>query len=242
MASIIDERGYNQGFKLTDAQILRLQRRAAAIVAEMDLSANTGQSTQKRILELGCGTGELAYELSILTDVSVTGVDISPKFIAEAQSKFKRPNLTFAEMDLSQHDPEGDAEKFDYIVGNGILHHLYFHLDSFLPALGRWLVPGGRIIFWEPNLLNPYIYLIFSFKRFRKWARLEPDEMAFTPGFIRRKLDKSNFKKIEINTRDFLLPNTPNLLIKPAIGVGKIAEKLPVIRAFAQSVFLRAEI
>ncbi len=241
MASIIDERGFNQGFKLTQAQLVRLRRRAESIVAEMNLPADGEARRQIHILELGCGTGELAYELAKLTGARVTGVDLSPQFIDQAAAKHSFPGLRFIVSDLSKEAPASAQEKYDYIVGNGILHHLYHHLDGFLPALARWLVPGGRLIFWEPNLHNPYIFLIFSFPLFRRLARLEPDEMAFSRTFICQKLVTAGFYDIEVDTRDFLLPNTPDFLIETTIASGRVAEKIPFLRSWAQSVFLRAK-
>ena len=44
-------------------------------------------------------------------------------------------------------------------------------------------------------------------------ARLEPEEMAFTPRFIQRKLTTAGFCQVRAITRDFLLPNTPARLI-----------------------------
>src|SRR5947207_5616786 len=226
MANIVDERGYNQIFKATRAQAIRLRRRAEAIVFEMGLPANREERSRINILELGCGTGELAYHLAVLTGARLTGVDLSQQFIDHAKTAHKHERLTFVVADLSRTIPRSDAEKYDYIVGNGILHHLYPHLNTFLPALGRWLVPGGRLIFWEPNLINPYIFLIFKIPLLRRVARLEPEEMAFTPGFIRDQLRRAGFSAIRAETRDFLLPNTPEALIPAVITIGDILERL----------------
>jgi 2-polyprenyl-3-methyl-5-hydroxy-6-metoxy-1,4-benzoquinol methylase len=241
MASIVDERGYNQSFKPTPAQTIRLQRRSAALVREMRLPDATEERARIHILELGCGMGEMALQLAQLTGARVTGVDLSPKFIEHAAAAHTHPNLRFIVADLSNETPGSEEEQYHYIVGNGILHHLYYHLDSFLPVLARWLVPGGRLIFWEPNLYNPYIYLIFSFSFFRRLARLEPDEMAFTAAFIRRKLTAAGFHDVEVDTRDFLLPNTPAWLIGPVVALSRGLERIPLVRCWAQSVFLRAK-
>jgi SAM-dependent methyltransferase len=127
------------------------------------------------------------------------------------------------------------------ITGNGILHHLYHHLNTVLPALHRWLQPGGRLVFWEPNLWNPYVWTIFSFGPMRRLAKLEPDEMAFTPGFIREKLTRAGFGRVEVSTRDFLLPNTPNALIRPVVAVGDRLDRIPGVNRIAQSLFFSAE-
>jgi 2-polyprenyl-3-methyl-5-hydroxy-6-metoxy-1,4-benzoquinol methylase len=242
MANIVDERGYNQVFRPTQAQAIRLHRRAEAIVGEMTLPATLEMRDRISILELGCGTGELAYHLAMLTGARVKGVDLSQQFIDHAQTTYQHENLTFIVADLSRTSPRSESEKYDYIVGNGILHHLYHHLHTFLPALKRWLAPGGRLIFWEPNLVNPYIYLIFSIPALRRLAKLEPDEMAFTSGFVRQKLTQAGFTRVKTVTRDFLLPNTPGFLVGGVITAGRILEKIPVVRNLAQSIFFSAQV
>jgi 2-polyprenyl-3-methyl-5-hydroxy-6-metoxy-1,4-benzoquinol methylase len=240
MADIVDERGYNQIFKPTTASAIRLRRRADAMVQAMDLPATPERRAQVRILEIGCGMGSLAHELALLTDARVTGVDLSPGFIDHAASTYRHPRLNFIVADLSQSNPASEQEQYDFIVGNGILHHLYHHLDTFLPVLARWLTPAGRLIFWEPNLWNPYVFLIFTFPVLRRAAKLEPDEMAFTPGFIRRKLQAAGLGDVQATTRDFLLPNTPDALIRLVIVIGGWLDRIPVVNRMAQSVFFVA--
>lgn len=241
MANIVDERGYNQIFRRTAAQLIRLRRRAEAISAEMLLPAALEARSRTKILEIGCGTGELAYQLAELTGAQVTGVDLSTQFIDVARAIHEHERLNFVVGNISRMVPRAESEKYDYIVGNGILHHLYHDLDSFLPALAGWLAPRGRLIFWEPNLMNPYVYLIFSIPSLRHFAKLEPDEMAFTPRFIRQKLRQAGFERVKVTTRDFLLPNTPDFLISPSIAAGVLLEKIPLLRSVAQSIFLSAQ-
>ncbi len=161
------------------------RRRCASAAARRRSSTRcpppTG-SEPRRILELGCGMGELAHDLATITDAHVVGVDLSEKFIHAARATHRRPNLEFIVADLTRENPAAGQARYDAITGNGILHHLYHHLDAVLPALHRWLRPGGRLIFWEPNLWNPYVWTIFTIPPMRRAAKLEPDEMAFTPG------------------------------------------------------------
>ncbi len=241
MADIVDERGYNQIFKPTTASAIRLRRRAQAMVAAMDLPDTPAARARIRILEIGCGMGELAHELALLTGARVTGVDLSPGFIEHATATHRHAQLNFIVADLSQSNPASEQEQYNFIVGNGILHHLYHHLDTFLPVLARWLTPAGRLIFWEPNLWNPYVFLIFSFPFLRKAAKLEPDEMAFTPGYIRRKLRAAGFSQVRATTRDFLLPNTPDGLVRPVIAASDVLDRIPLVNRAAQSLFFVAE-
>lgn len=241
MSDITDERGYNQIYRPTSASAIRLRRRARAMIDAMSLPPGEDRRATVRILELGCGQGELAHELAESTGAQVTGVDLSPGFIAHANSTHRHPRLRFVVADLSLTSPAGAHEQHDFIVGNGILHHLYHHLDSFLPVLGRWLKPSGRLIFWEPNLWNPYVFLIFSLPKLRRATRLEPDEMAFTPAFIRRKLSAAGFHRIRVETRDFLLPNTPDRLIQPVMAASDVLDRIPIVNRLAQSLFLIAD-
>jgi SAM-dependent methyltransferase len=240
MASIVDERGYNQMFRPSPTQRFRLQRRAKAIVRQMHLPDKPEERSHIRILEIGCGMGDMAYELALLSGAQVTGVDLSPRFIEHARAEHRHPNLKFRVVDLTSTSPATDADRYQYIVGNGILHHLYHHLDTFLPVLNRWLVPGGRLIFWEPNFWNPYIFLIFSVPVLRRLARLEPDEMAFTSRFITKKLAAAGFHPDSVTTRDFLIPNTPAFMVRPVVALGGWLERVPVLRRLAQSVFIVA--
>ena len=134
-----------------------------------------------------------------------------------------------------------NGRQFDHIIGNGILHHLYFQLDEALTTIKKLLKPGGKIIFLEPNIYNPYCWVIFSFPFFRKKAHLEPAEMAFSKSFITKKLHSVGYENIKVGYRDFLLPGIPRFLVNPSIAVGALAERIPLLKMWSQSIFITAE-
>ncbi len=152
---------------------------------------------------------------------------------------YKLPNLLFEVLDFNKA-AESVHNKFDYLIGNGILHHLYYNLDDVFRVFSNILNPGGKIIFMEPNIYNPYVAAIFKNKTLRKWAHLEPDEMAFSGNFIQKKLESAKFKNIKIIYKDFLLPGVPRLLIRPSIAVGNVLEKTP-LKFISQSIIICAE-
>lgn len=233
MASIKDDRGYNQGFAPSKSTTVRMERRADLILSEMNITHDT------RILEIGCGTGEVSYLMARRSPAHVLGTDLCAPFIEEASKKYQLQNLQYEVVDFN--DPSSFADRrFDYIVGNGILHHLYNNLDDACISMLRLLKEDGKIIFLEPNFYNPYIYLIFSYPRFRALANLEPGEMAFSKRFITEKLARAGFENIQVDYKDFLLPGIPDFLIEPSIVVGAVAEKIPFIRGVSQSIFIRA--
>jgi 2-polyprenyl-3-methyl-5-hydroxy-6-metoxy-1,4-benzoquinol methylase len=241
MSSIKDEKGYNQSFVNTLAQDVRLKRRFDYMINQMNKPYNN--PSEINVLEIGCARGEGLKYLVEKTGFKALGTDISTLFINEARKNNIDPNLSFEVVDFNDENTfVGGMEyaKYDYIIGNGILHHLYYNLDNSIISLNKLLKPGGKIIFIEPNLYNPYIYLIFKLNFLRKFANLEPDEMAFTDRFIEKLVLKSGFINCKVEIKDFLLPNIPKLLIKPSIFLGKILEKT-IFTKIAQSIFLVAE-
>ena len=232
--NVKDDRGFNQGFKLVPSTEIRMKRRAAYMISKMDPAKNG------TVLEIGCGRGEVSYWIAENTNKQVVGSDLCVPFIDEARECYKLPNLSYEVLDF--HKPYHiQNRKFDYIVGNGILHHLYHQLDGALRTLNSLLNPGGKIVFIEPNIYNPYCALIFNVSVMRNLANLEPDEMAFSGSFIKQKLNVAEFINIETVYKDFLLPGLPTWSVQPLIAVGDILERIPGINYLAQSVFITAQ-
>jgi 2-polyprenyl-3-methyl-5-hydroxy-6-metoxy-1,4-benzoquinol methylase len=81
---------------------------------------------QGRILDLGCGGGDLARAISRWAasdgfDVEVVGVDPDPRAIDAATRRAPR-GVTFREQ--SSGDLVASGERFDVVVSNHVLHHL----------------------------------------------------------------------------------------------------------------------
>lgn len=229
--NIKDDRGFNQGFKLVKSTEVRMRRRADWLISDMIADLN------KSVLEIGCGTGEVSYWIAEKTGMQILATDLCVPFIENAKKNLQLPNLQFEVLDFNK--PEQVKNRtFDYIIGNGILHHLYYHLDEALITLKSLLKKDGKIIFMEPNIYNPYCAVIFNFAR--KWAHLEPDEMAFSKSFITQKLKVAGFKNIKVEYKDFLLPGIPESLIKPSIAIGNVVEKIPLLKCVSQSIYIAA--
>lgn len=210
-----------------------MKRRTGLLLSEMDITRDT------RILEIGCGTGEVSYWMASRSPAQVFGTDLCATFTEEAKKNYHLPNLQYEVVNFN--DPNAlSGMQFDYIVGNGILHHLYNNLDEVFVSMRRLLKENGKIIFLEPNLYNPYIYFIFSYPKLRTLAHLEPSEMAFSKRFITSALTRAGFKNIQVDYKDFLLPGIPNFLITPSIWTGAVLEKIPFVNKLAQSLFIRA--
>ncbi|WP_421988549.1 class I SAM-dependent methyltransferase [Roseococcus sp.] len=228
-----DERGFNQVFAPVGTTPLRMRRRTDWFATQ---AARIGA---RRILEIGCGTGEAAAQVAARTNADVVAVDISDAFLEQARATYQASNLRYEKLDLLGDDPLR-LGRFDLVFGNGILHHLVMRLPEILHGLHGLTEPGGGLAFIEPNLYNPYCAFIFRTRIGRRFAKLEPDEMAFRPGELRRALPQAGWRQVEVATRDFLLPGLPTVLTRPILAVEPALEAAVLTRWLAQSHFITA--
>jgi SAM-dependent methyltransferase len=109
---------------------------------------------KKDVLEYGCGTGSLAFNLAE-RGARVTGIDISDVAIAEAKEIAERRKLAIDFHYGNAEQLSYGADRFDCICGSGILHHL--DLEKAFAEIARTLRPAGRAIFYEPMGHNAII-------------------------------------------------------------------------------------
>lgn len=93
----------------------------------------------ERILDLGCGTGQLASEIQ-QAGSDVTGIDASSAMIAKAKTAF--PALHFETGDASDFHFE---EPFDAIFSNAALHWVPDYRAA-IQCMFNNLKPGGRLV------------------------------------------------------------------------------------------------
>ena len=108
------------------------------------------------VLEVGCGTGLLTRGLVRGDDaIDLTATDISLPMLLATRGHLERAGLlsnipvTFAAHDGTE--PVFRDNIFDTAVGTSVLHHIT-DVRGFLANVFRWLKPGGRAFFTEPNL------------------------------------------------------------------------------------------
>lgn len=78
---------------------------------------------QKRIMEVGCSVGNIAYAFRQYDDIEYTGIDIDPVVIDHAQKAFAGcANFQFVCQDLKTYQLSGDP--FDFILFAGVCHHM----------------------------------------------------------------------------------------------------------------------
>lgn len=105
----------------------------------------------ERILDAGCGTGNLIRELcnSGVPGRNITALDVTPYMLAHARGKHIRSGVTFLDADLNKPLTLGD-ESLDAIVSTNVLYALRSPTAT-LTEFARILKPGGRLIITTPK-------------------------------------------------------------------------------------------
>jgi trans-aconitate methyltransferase len=105
-----------------------------------DLLAMLGPKPRERILDVGCGTGQLTAEIA-KSGAEVIGLDQSREMITAARGNY--PELQFEVADIAT--TEYDCE-FDAVFSNAALHWVR-NQQGAIAAIARALKPGGRLVF-----------------------------------------------------------------------------------------------
>ena len=108
-----------------------------------------------KIIDLGCGSGELTHQLADkLPNSHVTGLDTSTQMLDKAAS-FARPRLVFQQGDQSTLTGE-----WDLIFSNAALQWSENHAEL-IPYLFDKLAPGGQIAVQVPSNHNHISHQIY---------------------------------------------------------------------------------
>jgi SAM-dependent methyltransferase len=119
----------------------------------------------RRVLEIGCGPGELAARIAAELDAEVIAVDIAPRMVELARSRG-----VDARVGDVQSLPFDDAS-FDVAAAVWMLYHAP-DVDGAVAELARILQPGGRLI----AVTNGARHL----RELRALLGLGPHELAFS--------------------------------------------------------------
>lgn len=104
-----------------------------------DLIALLDPRPGERVLDVGCGTGQLTAEIA-KAGAHVTGIDNSEEMIQQARGNY--PALAFEVRDVCDL-PYRDA--FEAVFSNAVLHWVTRAGDA-AASMARTLVPGGRLV------------------------------------------------------------------------------------------------
>ena len=146
-----------------------------------------------RVLELGCGTGDLLN--AVKPSVGV-GVDFSEEMLKMARKKYLHLKFVLANATYFTSD-----EKFDYIILSDLLTSLW-DIQAVLKNLNKFCHPGTKLV------ISTYNYMWEPVLRFFEWIGLkakQPFQNWLTVNDIKNLLELEDFELIRVE-RKLLFP------------------------------------
>ncbi len=142
----------------------------------------------KTVLDVGCGTGLMAFEAARRGAAKVVGIDFSPEAIRAAKETYRLPNLEYRVENVARH-----KGRYDIIMSLGTLEHMDNPL-AILRLLKRRLAKNGAIVITSPNWSNPRGYILQTLRFLLDAPITLADLHYFTP------LEFEDFaKKLKMN-------------------------------------------
>jgi SAM-dependent methyltransferase len=116
----------------------------------LELARGLGEPERLRALDVGCGEGRFDRHLGTLRRLE--GVDVSEAMIEEARAA--NPSVRYSVADGTRL-PHDDSS-FDLVFTSCVLHHVPPpERPEFCAELARVVRPGGLVVVFEHNPLNP---------------------------------------------------------------------------------------
>jgi trans-aconitate methyltransferase len=131
------------------------------------LNAKPGE----RILDVGCGTGQLTADITQF-GAEVVGIDSSPEMIATAQKNF--PHVRFEVADVTALTY---ADEFDVVISNAALHWVRDQ-PAAIASIARALKHGGRLVFEMGGRGNLRHLLDAVYRALRKCGIADPEQLS----------------------------------------------------------------
>jgi 2-polyprenyl-3-methyl-5-hydroxy-6-metoxy-1,4-benzoquinol methylase len=97
-----------------------------------------------RVVDLGCGAGQLALHLARAGAATVLGMDVAEHMLALARAERSHPRIAYRRQSIE--DADLPPEQTDLVVSTLALHYVADYA-SLMRRVAGWLVPGGWLVF-----------------------------------------------------------------------------------------------
>jgi len=173
------------------------------------IKKHTENNAKKQLLDIGCGTGHLSYELSSLFKL-VDAVDLDTAMIKKAKSNFSNKGLNFHELNMLHIQNKFGKSRFDTIISFG---NTIVHLNS-LNNIKEFFAQCRSILRYDGS----FIFQIINYDRIldegiKGLSDIDNDFIKFQRGYkINDQLDMIEFNtSLLIKENDKLIENSINL-------------------------------
>src|SRR5438445_6243916 len=168
------------GYDEMHAESIRASGESTTYFAEYKLSCLIRLGAKEPILDFGCGIGNLTEQL-VKRFGRVHAYDPSAESLRLARERAPRAEL--------HGDPEEIPDGvFETVVLSGVLHHVEPSARvALLATVKEKLVPGGTVVVFEHNPLNPLT------RRAVALCAFDDDAILLWPRELRRALQAAGF-------------------------------------------------
>jgi len=126
---------------------------------QLDFVKNSsGELNEKQLLDIGCATGELAFQLA-KNGANVIGIDLNEELLNQAKINKIHLNLKFQLGNMLELGNDFQKKQFDAVIcfGNTLVHLPTIEfIKQFLDGTNEILKPGGKFLI---QILN-YNYIL----------------------------------------------------------------------------------
>lgn len=98
----------------------------------------------RRVLDLGCGAGQLARHLATAGAAEVVGVDVSERMLALARAEWAHPRVTYRREAVEA--VAFPSARFDLVVSSLVFHYVDDY-PGLVARIAGWLAPGGVLVY-----------------------------------------------------------------------------------------------
>jgi len=166
----------------------------------------SGELSDKRILDAGSGNGNLLSYLASRSYKSAIGIDKSPEFINSARTNVPDERAQFVEADLLQKLPFEDAS-FDVVYSIFVLNELP-EIRLHIQEMSRVLHSGGHLLIVATHPLFAMYYHLYE-----RFTGKQNDKLIGIKGYFDREpvqyiftLAKSSARFFQHTFEEFLNP------------------------------------
>jgi ubiquinone/menaquinone biosynthesis C-methylase UbiE len=174
------------------------------------------------VLDVGCGTGRFIDALP--PRYHAIGIDVSEGMLDLARRKGIEVVRAGADS-----IPFGDRS-FDLVTTFAVLHHLIDPevVRAALSEMARVVKPGGAVLVWDHNPLNPYWRILMA-----RVPQDQGDERLVPAGEIVGPLRRAGMKEVEMRRMTFTPDFTPKGFLPVVARLERILERVPLINLLA---------
>jgi 2-polyprenyl-3-methyl-5-hydroxy-6-metoxy-1,4-benzoquinol methylase len=171
-----------------------------------------------RILDVGCGTGELTKKLAGYA-AEIIGIDVSENMINEAEKRNHDEKIHYIKTSAEDYLRETEKQ-FDAIISSAALHHM--NEEEILKSMKTRLARDGRIVILDlvkTETIMEWILAIIA-------ALLNPFVMLIMRGRLRVSKEEKEAWTGHFQYDSYLTIHEAEAVVKKSLGKGKVKRHL----------------